>query len=657
MKAVFCKIGYRILSIIALAVIIVSVCFESRTAYAADYTSYDITDIESDLADVNVDMYPQSDVLRHRLLDDVGFMEYAYSERAFIAANYYGLYFYVYNPSERPVALSAGAHHVNMATQYDEHGEPSAYENMEIVLLDATANNRFLKFKLLDCDKVYDIAFEYASKHSGVRRYDIASVQLLFQGDDHATDSFTGSDGLEGISFTYYCSGYSAGCGTDTEAESTLNIEYTKLDTIGLEIQSAWYRTDRLDGEKRNTLSSVYFSVPNSYIENYGALQVVAAEWYEYRTNWVFVTDNSEVVNALTPYLGYELPHDNVYGFYDESVPFEVYNYIGPSDSGQQGIGWNNPKSDPQLQRYDWLIEVDDIGKTASPDAIQSWANNYPVSSDEDVLTVDGRNFNANLFSDEVDDGHTRGYNFKEFDARDESQWIDLKTVNQTNGWQSFWNSFLPAGSRDEDWLIAEDIRPIEKITSERLNGNDTSVSNDILVDTSELADLRGYVSQAENTDKTTYLLRFSVSEYNAVDMEYHADNDWTGLDYVEFTAMQDAVYLAFDIIYLGFVKADDMTVIPVVADPVDIYPAYSPTQDAETNNDWWKIVIAVLLLIVLLVILMPILPYIVKALVWVIALPFKLISAIFKAIGNAVKKRSGTPKSLGKWKRRNDKQ
>ena len=107
-------------------------------AYAAEYTSYDNTDIETDLANIDVSMYPQNDDIRHRLLDEVGFMEYAYSDSLFIADNYYGLYFYVYNPTEKPVSLSEGAHHVNMATKYDENGEPSDYENVEITFLDST---------------------------------------------------------------------------------------------------------------------------------------------------------------------------------------------------------------------------------------------------------------------------------------------------------------------------------------------------------------------------------------------------------------------------------------------------------------------------------------------------------------------------------------
>ena len=41
----------------------------------------------------------------------------------------------------------------------------------------------------------------------------------------------------------------------------------------------------------------------------------------------------------------------------------------------------------------------------------------------------------------------------------------------------------------------------------------------------------------------------------------------------------------------------------------------------------------------------MPILPYIIKAVVWVIMLPFKLIAAIVKGISKAVKKK---PKDTG---------
>ena len=76
-----------------------------------------------------------------------------------------------------------------------------------------------------------------------------------------------------------------------------------------------------------------------------------------------------------------------------------------------------------------------------------------------------------------------------------------------------------------------------------------------------------------------------------------------------------------------------------MVSSPVDHISGYTPSVEPD-DLDWWKILLAVLALIVLLIIFMPILPYVIKAIVWVILLPFKLIGWIFKSISNAVKKR-----------------
>ena len=56
---------------------------------------------------------------------------------------------------------------------------------------------------------------------------------------------------------------------------------------------------------------------------------------------------------------------------------------------------------------------------------------------------------------------------------------------------------------------------------------------------------------------------------------------------------------------------------------------------EIDTENGWWKALIAIILLIVLLIILWPVVPYIAKFLIWLITLPFKLIGSIAKA-GNS---------------------
>ena len=97
----------------------------------------------------------------------------------------------------------------------------------------------------------------------------------------------------------------------------------------------------------------------------------------------------------------------------------------------------------------------------------------------------------------------------------------------------------------------------------------------------------------------------------------------------------QETIFLDFDIIHLTFEKDGVLTVIPAVSDPVDVIGDLENLDDdlPGKETEWWQILIAVLLGIVLLVILMPILPYIVKAVVWVIMLPFRLIEWIIDSI------------------------
>ena len=68
------------------------------------------------------------------------------------------------------------------------------------------------------------------------------------------------------------------------------------------------------------------------------------------------------------------------------------------------------------------------------------------------------------------------------------------------------------------------------------------------------------------------------------------------------------------------------------------------PINDEQVNvelSDTGKLILGILALILLLIILWPILPYIIKAVVWVISLPFKGIAAIVKAVKKKKPKQS----------------
>ncbi len=100
-------------------------------------------------------------------------------------------------------------------------------------------------------------------------------------------------------------------------------------------------------------------------------------------------------------------------------------------------------------------------------------------------------------------------------------------------------------------------------------------------------------------------------------------------------------VQLDFDIIDLTFTKNNVETVIPVVLSPMDIaadadHPVVT-TGDGEEDpfRKWIKIILFIIFVIIIVILLIQtgLLPLLVKAVVWVVLLPFRLIAYIVNLI------------------------
>lgn len=101
------------------------------------------------------------------------------------------------------------------------------------------------------------------------------------------------------VSRSYTYTGYAAGY-NDNDI-STLECSISELDTISLNVKDTFFRTQssELGQGHQNQLNSVYFSVPNKYINDYGKLQEIKCEWYEYKTQPIFVTSDMEMCNYM----------------------------------------------------------------------------------------------------------------------------------------------------------------------------------------------------------------------------------------------------------------------------------------------------------------------------------------------------------------------
>ncbi len=578
-------------AVAAAGMFLISAASPAAVTYAAALNAYDQTAIEDDLKEVDLSGYKKDAGARHCLIDGAGFMEYGYSSDAKVSEKYYGLYFYLYNPTEQAIWTNARANVVNMAVEYDAAGEPTKYENVALTVLDHTDDHRFYKLKASNAKYILQREREYAAAHGGERRYDIAGVQVWFEGYQNAADSRPGAatdEDREGVSFTYYCTGYAAGCGAGEE--STLAIRSEKLDTVKLDVHHTYYRADSKTGDnkmtKATTLTSVYFSIPKKYMDAYGKLQIIKAEWWEYHTAPMFVVKQDDVMEAMKPYLGY-----TVQGNYEEKIPFEIYQYLGSSDSGMQGVSYNyHGKSNLRIPRFDWLFKVKDFTVEISPETVRDYANAYEGLTNDAKLKIGGKELNASLFRQSVDEGHTLGYNVKEFDARDESQWIDLATGNSTSVWQQFLNIFRPTNQYYE-LIEAKDIKPIVTVTQEQMTGAVAEISERLFIAPSRVEEFKSYYKAEQSKGNDVVLFRFSTSDYTATELEYHDDDDSIfGTSSKRVYYALDTVYLDFDIIHLGFVKGEDVTIIPVVSDPIDMYPAITPPAGL-ANKDFWTFV------------------------------------------------------------------
>lgn len=567
-------------------------------AFAAEFTAYDRSSIEEDLKDVDVSDYPADKNGRHFLLDDVGFMEYGYSESSFITENYFGIYFYVYNPTEREVSTRAGANVVNMATEYDAAGEPAKYENVPLTVLDCTDNHRFYKFRITDGDTVLRRAQAYAKAHDGVRRYDVAGIQLWFLGEN-GTENDNAED--ESVARTYTCTGYAAGCGPDADAESSLNIHEERLTVVELDVGQTYWRSDSINqngANHYNQVNSVYFAIPEEAVVKYGELWGVKCAWDERRTSPILVTNNSEFESAFKKWIGVKE------GITDR---FAVYDTYGGS------VGGGMPASDWGWG-YGYSVnentgEVNDVGGVAitKDDTPPGWVFgsdestilNAKISSADMLSWASAHGYADYLFTDDVDEGRTYGTQEHTFYA-DEP--FDLLTFNATaSGWDKFlldWKEFWSFGKQFDWGAWNETVDPIKRVTAEDFSGTDDANAEKLLVHELDYTAFKDYYEKHKKD--AVYLFRFAVTDYYAAQATVVTDAEWWNpgswgsgtLDTTSTYMARETVFLDFEIIELTFNKDGDLTVLPVVMSPIDIISGIDPPKyDAfDWQLVWWLV-------------------------------------------------------------------
>ncbi len=644
--------------LLAFAVAVGIVLTAMPIVISAESESYEETNVLDDLRSSTVNGEP-FDIADYPFdetkdIEVVSVVEYAYSYKA-NQRDHYGLYIYVYNPQGKALSQESSLNKIQMAVRYDSDGNIKDYEKFGLQFCSKTDSgdykNLFYKFKVID--RKIDGKTMAERVNSNARRYDISGIELARYGEKTATEY--------GVSGTYTFTGYAEGLGPDATAKSTLDCKVKLLESIELSVKHTFYRskTSSLGAGHQNQLDTVYFSVPKRYIETYGKLQRIKAEWYEYKTKEVVVTSNPDFYNAAKGYIGTYMGDLNAYGMYPyvESVGYSLGSDL--TSTGDMNIaswGWNLGQSylHPACQRLCYLFYVNDIasydpyankvtGGVQESD-LYDWITSYNKSYADGYLPIKDGSISADLFMSDIDESRKldnesgkiqMGYSYYDFDAD-----VDLQTLQSwSSGSPSFWDNWLnfglgsafTGGPTEESRTVA----PIEILKDSDLSGSDAEISERLLVNIGDVSDIKAEYNSAKKEDEVLVLFRFATSDYTAKPTSIvqpesgflWSDKITNGQAYVA----QESVFLDFDIIQLTFHRDGVYTVIPAVSSPMDIINGVTPPILMPSEMPLWKLVLAIILLVLFLFIFAPILPYIIKLVAWVLLLPVKLLKAIIK--------------------------
>ena len=623
-----------------------------KVAFADSGTlNYDVTDVMDDLTTstesgegFDIKDYPYNE---NGTVQVINFVEYCYSYKANMRGNY-GLYVYIYNPQGLNLSTNGKSNKIQMAVSYDGDGNPNDYMKFDLQFLDksdeSNYKNLFYKFKVVDRE-INGTTFA-ERVNSNERRYDVSGIELLTYGAGNATEY--------PVNGTFKFTGYAQGYGPDASAKSTLASTVEYLESVSLDVRHTFYRTKTSSkgAGYQNQLDTVYFAVPKRFFDTYGRLQRIKAEWYEYKTKDIVVTSNQDFYNQAAAYVGKYM------GYNRDSSVLSLGQQAGDGGGGMMVAKWGWNLGDyylhPACETLYYLFKVNDISEYdpyadivsiggVESNALYEYIKNYDKTFDGGTLPIKDGTISADLFESDIDDyrkldtGYGKiqqGYSYYDFDAD-----VDLQKLSSwQEGNPSFWDNWMNWGLWDTMFgKIPEEssrvVSPIYTLKEEDLQGSDEEIAERLLVNASDVSAIKSYyrdavtVSGTDDEEKVVVLFRFATSDYYsaAVDiMELRTilpDKHTEGQAYRAW----ESVFFDFDIIQLTFNKDGVYKVIPVVSSPIDIVNAVTPPVQMPDDTPWWKVLLGILLGILLIVLLVPLLPWIARAIVWIVSLPFRL--------------------------------
>ena len=562
--------------------------------------------------------FPEDSSLETTILNfaEVGFSKYKDNQQD------YSLYVYVYNPALKNYKLESSLNTIQFKINDSAYGKYKLkYVNDSSEKLGSPL---YIKFKVDLSDTQKTALFSQVTTNS--RKYYVSGIELLEVGAHNAHDCVVGRY------FLY--SGYGDGYGAEDDA---LTCVSDKMETISLNVEDAYWRSKTSDMGKwyQNQVNTVYFSVPNRYLEMYGKLQQIKAEWYEYKTKDIVVTSDERAYRAISPFIGKTVgPYECDRGFVqDHSCAYVdlLPSYNGLADTAswaynaRRGLSsvsilrstFNSKERNilyylfptTDIENYDPYAEETSIGGVSTNELYK-----YMLDYDKSYKTgtVKDGMISADLFEKDIDSYRKinnkygkvqKGYSYYEFDADtdvfDINDWNpEDKTFRENSRMYGFFKTLF--GKTPSNGQNYNNVAPIKMLEEKDMSLSKQQISDNLLISFNQVDDLKDCYNEAKKNDETVFLFRYASTDYYCADLDVFC-NDWVHGTYSDraYRAWQ-SVFFDFDIIQLTFSLNGAKTVIPVVSDPIDIVPPVTTPFSFGSITEWIWIALAIVLVCVL---------------------------------------------------------
>ncbi len=468
----------------------------------------------------------------------------------------YSLTFYIYNPN-RVVFANDTRNNVQIGYANTSTDVFRAKYNKYLIVKDGQSETGlFMRFKISGFNMPVD----------DDRFYCFSGIELVTLGKQNATEY--------PVSTIYEC----------TTKDNKTTISKQTLPTVEVDVEHTQFRTDYSSkGENwRNQLSMCYFALPNNIlgIGNYGTLEAVTAEFYNYFTKPVLILKDEEIYKDLiSNYVGKKqskygfgfgiqiyknddtLYHDYSYGNFDEGIFVKVIEKINT-------LYWffhdKIEGKEPDFDSEDYIF---------SGEYLRTYFYNYAEKHGRAQAILDLLISQSEYEQEKLSlSGFDYGYNKHTYSIAEKSGVEDdvfgFGLKFDDTGW---FKSLL--GIRESE---TKELLPLVKIEEEDLILSDAKFSKKYYVEESEVSNIKAYMVQQLTMRKETWILRYDSCEYYAGVASPRSDA----------LLAQESIYLDFDILSFRYAQEDSKYTIANIGSPEDVFDDITGTKKPLS---WWE--------------------------------------------------------------------